>query len=69
MPIPTSRTKELAEILIDVNRCGCGLCIEVCKSFNLVLDNGKVICQDSVYGCIGCVGDFLPHVVPIEKII
>jgi len=55
MAIPTSRTKESAEISIDVNRCmGCGLCIEVCKSFNLVLENEKVISKDSVYGCIGC---------------
>ena len=55
MAIPTSRTKEPAEVSIDVNRCmGCGLCIEVCKSFNLSLENGKVISKDSVYGCIGC---------------
>lgn len=55
MVIPTSRTKESAEILIDVNQClGCGLCIEVCKGFNLFLENGKVFTQNSVYGCIGC---------------
>lgn len=55
MTIPTSRTKESAEILIDVSLCvGCGFCSEVCKSFNLSLENGKVISQNSVYGCIGC---------------
>lgn len=55
MAIPTSRTKESAEIFIDSKRCiGCGECIEVCKSFNLTLESGKVIKQDSVYGCIGC---------------
>lgn len=55
MPIPTSRTKESAEIIINENLCiGCGLCIEVCKGFNLSLENGKVFKLDSVYGCIGC---------------
>ncbi len=55
MAIPTSRTKESAEISIDVNLCiGCGLCIEVCKGFNLFHKNGKVSCKESVYGCIGC---------------
>jgi len=55
MAIPTSRTKESAKILIDVNLCtGCGLCIEVCKGFNLSQKNGKVIIKNSVYGCIGC---------------
>ncbi len=55
MAIPTSRTNESAEIIIDENRCiGCGLCIEVCKGFNLTLENEKVITMDSTYGCIGC---------------
>lgn len=55
MAIPTSRTNESAQIIIDENRCiGCGLCIEVCKGFNLSLENEKVITMDSVYGCIGC---------------
>ncbi|GAB6154223.1 hypothetical protein JCM17380_29730 [Desulfosporosinus burensis] len=55
MAIPTSRTKESAKISIDISLCtGCGLCIEVCKSFNLTQKNGKVISKDSVYGCIGC---------------
>lgn len=55
MAIPTSRTKESAKISIDNTRCmGCGLCIEVCKSFNLSLENEKVVSKNSVYGCIGC---------------
>ena len=55
MAIPTSRTNKSAEIKIDVKLCtSCGLCIEVCKGFNLFLENGKVICRDSDYGCIGC---------------
>ncbi|WP_367142659.1 4Fe-4S binding protein [Desulfosporosinus sp.] len=40
-------------MLVDSSLCtGCGLCIEVCKGFNLFLEKGKVICQDSVYGCM-----------------
>ena len=55
MAIPTSRTKESAKISIDISLCtGCGLCIEVCKGFNLSRKNGKVISKGSVYGCIGC---------------
>ncbi|KGK82444.1 nitroreductase [Desulfosporosinus sp. HMP52] len=55
MSIPTSRTKESANILIDEKLCvGCGLCVEVCKGFNLSLQKGKVISINSVYGCIAC---------------
>lgn len=56
MAIPTSRTKEKAEILLHTERCtGCGLCVMVCKDFNFVLENKKVkISETPVFGCIGC---------------
>lgn len=56
MPIPTSRTKENARILIHEEKCnGCGLCIDVCKDFSLVKENGKVAVSASpVFGCIAC---------------
>jgi nitroreductase/NAD-dependent dihydropyrimidine dehydrogenase PreA subunit len=38
MAIPTSRTKEKAQVYIDTPKCdGCGKCIEVCKDFGLEL--------------------------------
>jgi len=38
MAIPTTRTKEKAQIHIDTAKCdGCGECIEVCKDFGLEL--------------------------------
>lgn len=56
MSIPTTRTKEPAEIKIFPERCnGCGLCVEVCKDFDLMMQDGKVIVSDkSLFGCIGC---------------
>lgn len=56
MPIPTSRTHENAEIRISPDKCnGCGLCVEVCKDFSLMLENGKVRINDHpLFGCIGC---------------
>ncbi|MCI0472656.1 MAG: nitroreductase family protein [Ignavibacteria bacterium] len=56
MAIPTSRTKEKAEIKILEDKCnGCGLCVDVCKDFSLVLENGKVkVSGTPVFGCIGC---------------
>jgi len=38
MAIPTSRTREKAQIYIDAAKCdGCGKCIEVCKDFGFEL--------------------------------
>lgn len=56
MPIPTSRTYENAEIRLNPDKCnGCGLCVEVCKDFSLMLENGKVCVNDRpLFGCIGC---------------
>jgi len=56
MPIPTSRTKEKAEIRIYPNKCnGCGLCVSVCKDFSLQLVDEKITRTESpLFGCIGC---------------
>jgi len=57
MAIPTSRSKEKAEITIDPQKCiGCGDCVAVCKDFNLAVINNKVqiVTQNSVFGCVGC---------------
>jgi ferredoxin len=56
MAIPTSRTKEKAEIRIDSVKCtGCGLCVSVCKDFSLVLSEGKAqVSNEPMFGCIGC---------------
>lgn len=57
MAIPTTRTKENGKIYINSDLCtGCGLCITVCKSFNIVLENGKATLGDTswMFGCIGC---------------
>jgi len=56
MAIPTSRTNESANILIDNDKCtGCGQCVSVCKDFNFEIVNHKVnLCKTSIFGCIGC---------------
>jgi ferredoxin/nitroreductase len=56
MPIPTSRTKENAEIQINEDLCtGCGLCVTACKAFVLALENKKAIeTRSSMFGCFGC---------------
>lgn len=56
MAIPTTRTKERAEIRINTEICnGCGLCVSVCKDFSLQLVNGKVTTtQNPFFGCIAC---------------
>lgn len=56
MSIPTSRTNEAAEIRIFPERCnGCGLCVEICSDFDLIMENGKVkVSENGLFGCIGC---------------
>lgn len=56
MAIPTSRTKEPAEITINADLCnGCGLCVTACSDFSLALENGKAVKSNNpLFGCIGC---------------
>ncbi len=56
MPIPTSRTNTIGEVIIDIEKCsGCGECVEVCKDFNLEIVDGKVQkSANSLFGCIAC---------------
>jgi ferredoxin/nitroreductase len=56
MAIPTSRTKESAEIRINTEKCnGCGLCVSVCNDFSIIIDNNKVKKSNTpVFGCVGC---------------
>jgi nitroreductase/NAD-dependent dihydropyrimidine dehydrogenase PreA subunit len=56
MPIPTSRTNEIARITIDAEKCnGCGLCVDVCKDFSIIMKDGKaVVSGQSIFGCIAC---------------
>ncbi len=56
MPIPTSRAKEPGEIKIDREKCdGCGLCVTVCKDFNLVIRDGVAeLTGTPLFGCIAC---------------
>ncbi len=56
MAIPTSRTKETAEIKLYPEKCtGCGICISVCKDFGLLLLDDKIALSGSpIFGCIGC---------------
>jgi ferredoxin len=56
MAIPTSRTKEKAQICIDTDNCnGCGTCVEVCKDFGLTLADGKAkVSETPIFGCIAC---------------
>ena len=56
MAVPTSRTKSVAQIKIDTEKCtGCGLCVSVCKDFGLAVVEGKAIkSAEPLFGCIGC---------------
>lgn len=56
MAIPTSRTQEAATVSIESALCtGCGLCVTVCKDFNLRLCEGKAcLAAQSLFGCVGC---------------
>lgn len=66
MAIPTSRTKEVAQILINKDLCnGCGLCVTVCGDYCLKLTDDKVSLstETPIFGCIGCAHCMLvcPH--------
>jgi ferredoxin len=56
MAIPTSRTHETGRIIIDTEKCnGCGLCVDACPDWDLVLIDGKAApSQQGGFGCIGC---------------
>ncbi len=56
MAIPTSRTKEKAEIKLYTEKCsGCGLCVSVCKDFGLQIIDGKIaLTENPLFGCIAC---------------
>lgn len=56
MAIPTSRTKEKAEIRINKEKCnGCGLCVSVCKDFELqIVDEKVTLTENPIFGCIAC---------------
>jgi ferredoxin len=56
MAIPTSRTKEPAEITINAVLCnGCGLCVTACSDYSLTIENGIAVKSDkAMFGCIGC---------------
>ncbi len=56
MAIPSSRTKEVAIVNIDHEKCnGCGLCVDVCKDFSLVMSDGKAVTSAKpIFGCIAC---------------
>jgi len=56
MGIPTSRTKEKAEIRLITEKCsGCELCVSVCKDFGLQMIDGKVsLTENPLFGCLAC---------------
>lgn len=56
MAIPTSRTKEKAEIKINEAKCnGCGLCVAVCKDFGYqIVDKKVTLTKNSLFGCVAC---------------
>jgi ferredoxin len=56
MAIPTSRTREAGTITIDREKCtGCGLCVNVCKDFDLKIEDGKAVVGDEgIFECIAC---------------
>lgn len=56
MAIPTSRTKDPAEIRVNNDLCnGCGLCVTACSDYSLMIENAKAVqSSHALFGCIGC---------------
>jgi ferredoxin len=56
MAIPTSRTREAGIINVNQEKCnGCGLCVKVCKDFDLKIEDGKAInTHFGLFECIAC---------------
>lgn len=56
MAIPTTRTKQAANIYLDTERCtGCGECVKVCSDLSFQLIDNKVNkTNQSFFGCVGC---------------
>jgi nitroreductase/ferredoxin len=56
MAIITERTAETGRITVNHKLCNqCGICIEICKDFSLVMKDGKVQISDTpLFGCIAC---------------
>jgi ferredoxin len=56
MSLPTSRTSDYAEVLIDYQLCAvCGICVDVCKGGPLYLENNQLKVDQSIgFGCIAC---------------
>lgn len=56
MAIITSRTNENGRITILYDRCNsCGMCVEVCKDFSLIMADGKLtVSNHPLFGCTAC---------------
>ncbi len=56
MAIPTTRTKECAQIIFKSENCtGCGLCVSVCKDYSIEIKDKKASLSDHpAFGCMAC---------------
>lgn len=56
MSIKTSRTSGTADVIIDHENCNlCGLCVNICKSFVLSVENDTLVVNHTkLFGCIAC---------------
>src|SRR5665648_599304 len=56
MAIIPSRTNKNGRITFIYDRCNsCGLCVNVCKDFSLIMeDNKPVVSSHPLFGCIAC---------------